>query len=104
MAKYIPTLIGAFAATVREQVFSRKGESNLTQGKTKEALNKVAEVFKSNKHNYPIDSKDGKQYLQLQLQLRGYKKKDPATKQNNISPFSSFANCFIGTSLTFSYQ
>ena len=103
MAEDRPTLIGDFVAAVREQVFQERVKAIWLKEK-KEALNKVAEVFKSNNHKYPIDSKDGKQYLQLQLQFRGYKKKDPATKQNNISPFSSFANCFIGTSLTFSYQ
>ena len=104
LAEDIPTLIGYFSATVREQVFTRKGEINLTQGKTKEALNKVDEVFRSNNQNYPINGKDGKQYLQLQLKLRGYKKRYPETKQNNISPLSSFANCFIATSLTYICQ
>ena len=61
LAEDIPTLIGDFVAAVREQVFSRKGESNLTQRKTKEALNKVTEVFRSNNHNYPINVKHEKQ-------------------------------------------
>ena len=66
---------------VREREFSIKCQINLYQGTVKEAMGKVAEVLRSNKWNDRRNGKYGKQDLQLQLQLRGYKNKDPATKQ-----------------------
>ena len=81
-------LLGAFAAAVREREFSRPGEKDLAKGTVKEAMDKVAEVFRSNNRGDPRNGTDGKQDIQLKLQLMGYKSKDPATKQEKaFTPF-----------------
>ena len=51
-------------------------------------MDKVAEVFSENNPNDPVNGKDRKQYLQLQLQLREYNNKDPEKKQEKY--FNSF--------------
>ena len=88
VAEYRPTLIRAFTAAVREQMFSRNAKSNLYQVTTKEAIDKVDELFKSNNWNDPRKSKDGKQDLQIQLLLKGHKNNYPTTKQyKSFTPF-----------------
>ena len=83
-----PTIIGAFTAAVREQMFSRNGQSNFDQVTTGEAMDKVDEVFKANNWNDPRKSKDGKQDLQIQLLLKGHKNNYPTTKQyKSFTPF-----------------
>ena len=73
---------------VRELEFSRKGKRNLAQGETNEAMDKLDEVFRSNNWNYPRKVKYAKQDLQIQLQLIGYKNKDPLTNQEKyFTPF-----------------
>ena len=69
VAEYRPTLIRAFTAAVKEQMFSRKGQSNFDPVTTEEAMDKVDEVFKAKNWNDPRKFKDGKQDLQLQLRL-----------------------------------
>ena len=80
VAEYRPTLIRALTAAVIEQEFSIKNQSNLDQVTTKEATDKVDEVFKANNCNYSRKFKDGKQDLQIKLLLKGHKKQNPATK------------------------
>ena len=60
-----PTLIRDFSATVQEQKLSKKGKNSLAQGTTKDAMYNVAEVFRENNRNNPMNDKDGKQDLQL---------------------------------------
>ena len=91
-AKDRPTLIRYFAEAVREQEFLIMSKSKLDQTPTKEAVDKVAEMFMANNQNNPRYGKYGKQDLQLQIQLRSYNNKDPETNQENLSLLSYLAN------------
>ena len=64
----------------------------MDQTPTKEAVDKVAEMFMANNQNNPRYGKYGKQDLQLQIQLRSYNNKDPETNQENLSLLSYLAN------------
>ena len=104
VAEYRPTLIRALTAAVIEQEFSIKNQSNLDQVTTKEAIDKVDELFKANNCNDPRKAKDGKQDLQIKLILKGYKNKYPSTKQyKSFTPFficQLFHRSISGTQLS----
>ena len=51
------------------------------EGTTKEAMDKLAEMFRANNQNEPRNGKYWKQDLQTQLILIFYKNKDPVTNQ-----------------------
>ena len=53
----------------------------MDQRTTKEAVDKLADIFRKNNRNDLVNEKFGKQDLKIQPQLRGYKKKDPETNQ-----------------------
>ena len=80
-------ILGAFAQAIREREFSRAGQKDLASGTCREAVDKVAEVFRANRRRDPRHDHSGKIDDGLQLQFRGYSNTDPPPKQEKaISP------------------
>ena len=80
-------LLGAFAQAVREREFSRSGENNLASSTCKEAVDKVAEVYRANNRPDPRHGISNDLDDSLRLQYRGYTTADPPTKQQKaITP------------------
>ena len=83
-----PRLLGAFAQAVREREFSGKGPHDLASGTCKEAVDKVAEVFRSNCRSDPRHGSQNSEADSLKLLFRGFSNKDPPTKQQKcLTPF-----------------
>ena len=87
-------LLGAFAQAIREREFSRNGERDLASGTCKEAVDKVAEVFRSNRRRDPRHDQSHTVDDSLNLLFRGYHSSDPPTKQQKALTPSFYRQLF----------
>ena len=75
-------ILGAFAQAVRDREFSPSSKKDLVSSTCKEAVDKVAEVFRTNNRRDPRYGENGTDVNEsLKLQYKGYSNKDPETKQ-----------------------
>ena len=76
-------ILGAFAQAIREREFSTSGPNDLASGTCEEAMDKVAEAFRTNSRRNPRYGDSGTSIKDDNLKLRfcGYANADPPTKQ-----------------------
>ena len=66
--------------SIRDRKFSRNGETSLVSSTCKEAVGKVAEVFRSNRWRDPRHDQSNNIVNSLSLLYRGFHSTDPPTK------------------------
>ena len=88
-------ILGAFAQAVRDREFSPTSKKDLGSSTCKEAVDKVAEVFRANNWRGPRHGENGTDVNEiLKLQYKGYSNKDPATKQQKALTPSFYRHLF----------
>ena len=85
-------ILGAFAQAVRERELSRNGESQLASSTCKEAVDKVAEVYRANNRPDPRHGLSNDLDDNLRLQFRGYTNNDPPIRQQKAITPSFYRN------------
>ena len=79
-------IIAAFAQTVRDAEYSLLAYCVLASGTVRGAVDDVVLTFRDNQRKDPRLDPDGKSSRLLLRQYAGYKKTDPATKQQKALP------------------
>ena len=85
-----PQILGAFGQAVRKREVSNKGKNDLASSTCREVVDKVEEVFRSNRQSDPLHGSFTIEDECIKLQFRGYTQSDPATKQQKALTLSFF--------------